>query len=259
MARADRPSIFPVLSSLFCKGVSSVSLFEISLAIFPTSVFFPVSTTTAVPFPLVIYADAKTMFLLSAVCAFSGRRSTVSFSTGTDSPVNADSSALRLAELISLASAATLSPASSTSKSPGTTSSESISFICPFLKTLACGTDSLFNSSMAFSALFSCITPRTALRMTIIIINNESAKSFSPLINETTKDAAADARRIIIITSLSCSKNLLKILFLFTSVSIIFFPHSALIISAFSSVSPFLRSVLSTTDISSVVLLCQFI
>ena len=50
---ADNPSIFPVPSSLFCKGVSFFSSFAIIAAIFPTSVSIPVAVTTALPLPYV--------------------------------------------------------------------------------------------------------------------------------------------------------------------------------------------------------------
>ena len=48
---ADIPSIFPVLSSLFCSGVSFFSPPAIIAAIFPTSVSIPVDVTIARPFP----------------------------------------------------------------------------------------------------------------------------------------------------------------------------------------------------------------
>ena len=51
MPMAVIPSIFPVLSSLFCRGVSLSLLSSIMDAIFPTSVDIPVAVTAAFPLP----------------------------------------------------------------------------------------------------------------------------------------------------------------------------------------------------------------
>ena len=161
-----------------------------------------------------------------------------SLSTGSDSPVSADSSVFSELALTSLASAGTMSPASSTRMSPGTTFCEDISFICPSLSTLAWGTDIFFSSSIALSALFSCITPSRALSTTIIIIISESVKSASPLRYDTPNDAAEAARSIIIITSLSCSKNFFIKLLCLISPPIVFSPFSSSLFSASSSSNP---------------------
>ena len=51
MAKATIPSVFPSLFNFSCNGVSPSSAEFIIFAIFPTSVFIPVSTTIAFPLP----------------------------------------------------------------------------------------------------------------------------------------------------------------------------------------------------------------
>ena len=77
------------------------------------------------------------------------------FSDGTASPVRDDSSDLRDASDIILASQQRISPVSSTRISPGTTSSDKILFSLPSRITFACGADNLLSASIAFSARFS--------------------------------------------------------------------------------------------------------
>ena len=84
------PNLLPSLFSFFCKGVNSSSSCII-LAIFPTSVFIPVLTTTAFPFPSTIVVPEKTIFPLLPT-SFSPEIEATSLSTGVDSPVNKDSS-----------------------------------------------------------------------------------------------------------------------------------------------------------------------
>ena len=75
--------------------------------------------------------------------------------TGTDSPVSAASSILRLAFSIILPSAGTASPASSSTTSPTTSSSLWIVTIFPSRSTFDVAADISCKASMAFSALFS--------------------------------------------------------------------------------------------------------
>ena len=77
------------------------------------------------------------MFMRSPSAASSPTSASARFSTGTDSPVSADSSHLRLADWMRRASAGTKSPASSSSMSPGTTAEASITVSWPSRSTLA--------------------------------------------------------------------------------------------------------------------------
>ena len=173
-------------------------------AILPISVSIPVAVTTAVAVPLVIEHPEKTILVLSPRAAFSSITSAAFFSEGTDSPVNADSSLLRLADVINRASAGTKSPASILIISPGTSSDASITISLPLRITRACGADMFFRASNAFSALDSCITPIIALTITIRTINagsNNSPQFCS--IQITTNETIAAAIKIRIITSLN--------------------------------------------------------
>ena len=66
------------------------------------------------------------------------------------------------------------SPVSNSKISPGTTFLESVCISFPPLMSLAWGAESFFKASMAFSALFSCITPIMAFSTTINKIITES-------------------------------------------------------------------------------------
>ena len=102
-------------------------------------------------------------------------------STGTDSPVSAASSAFILAHSIIRASAGTASPASRTITSPTTRSSLFTTTSFPSLMTFDVAAAIFCNASMAFSALLSCTTPRTALMMTTaIIMMTSDGNSFLP-------------------------------------------------------------------------------
>jgi len=80
------------------------------------------------------------MFFLSPRDTFSSSRIRFAFlSTGTDSPVRADSSTLRLALSIRRISQGINLPASMIITSPGTTSSEGISINSPLRFTIAFG------------------------------------------------------------------------------------------------------------------------
>ena len=134
-----------------------------------------------------------------------------SFSTGTDSPVRADSSHLRLAAWISRPSAGMKSPASSLTMSPGTSWEASITCSAPPRTTRAWGAEMLFSASSAFSALLSCKTPRMAFKTTMTKIRSGSKNSpGSRWTQATIKETAAAASRIRIITSLNCCRNRTK-------------------------------------------------
>ena len=91
-----------------------------------------------------------------------------SLSTGSDSPVRADSSMRRSSSDTIRPSAGTRSPVSSVTRSPGTTSAASMSLTSPSRSTRACGLESLRRASSAASARYSCTTPMITLAMTII-------------------------------------------------------------------------------------------
>ena len=82
------PNVLPSLFNFSCKGVSVSSVLFIILAILPTSVFIPVSTTMPFPLPYVIKEEENNIFVLSPIPIFSSDMASVFFSTGTDSPVN---------------------------------------------------------------------------------------------------------------------------------------------------------------------------
>ena len=97
-----------------------------------------------------------------------------------------------------------MSPASSKTTSPGTRSSESMTCIVWSLSTRDLGVVIFWRAAIAFSALASWKTPKTALRMMTkkMIIASEPSPA-----RRATKAAII---RIIIIKSLNCRINLVK-------------------------------------------------
>ena len=79
----------------------------------------------------------------------------VFFWTGVDSPVRADSSAMRLKASTIRESAGMRSPACSMMISPGTTSFDGITISLPSRMTIAVGAAISFKASIDFSALYS--------------------------------------------------------------------------------------------------------
>ena len=249
-ARATIPRYLPNLDSFFCSGVLVSFSPAKSPAILPICVFIPVPVTTAVAVPLVTEQPEKMQLSLSPNGASSFTSASASLSAGTDSPVSADSSLFRFALTISLASAGTKSPASSLMMSPGTTCVEATMLSCPFLITLACGADIFFSASSAFSALLSCTNPSTAFKMTMSRMSAGSMNSMgSPSTHATTKEMTAARMRMIIITSLNCSKNRRAKLFFFFSSSL-FSPNSARRAAASSEFSPSSASVFKSCSAS---------
>ena len=114
---------FPMTPSCRVRGVSrseaSVSIREIR----PSSVSWPVATTTPLAVPYVTRVPLYAMPRRSPIPAC---RSTASalFSTGTDSPVRAASSTFSVRTPARRRSAGTLSPECSSTTSPGTSSAE---------------------------------------------------------------------------------------------------------------------------------------
>ena len=103
--KATIPKVFPSLSNFFCNGVVSSSAEFIIFAILPTSVFIPVSTTIAFPLPYVTKLDENSIFFLSPIPISLPSIASISFSTGTDSPVKADSCDFKFTDSITLKSA----------------------------------------------------------------------------------------------------------------------------------------------------------
>ena len=115
IARESRPRFC-------CSGVRGGLASAARVAICPSSVRCPVATTIASPRPQATPVPAKTIEDRSAI-AVSSATGADAFGTGTDSPVNADSSSSSRSCEARRASAATRSPSRNTSRSPGTTSS----------------------------------------------------------------------------------------------------------------------------------------
>jgi hypothetical protein len=107
-------------------------------------------------------------------------RTTSSFSTGSDSPVSADSSTCSSASVTRRRSAGTLSPASSTTRSPGTSSSEAMVRGRPSRTTRACVCTIDLSASSADSALDSWRNPTIALTTTTRKITAASTHSRRP-------------------------------------------------------------------------------
>ena len=151
------------------------------------------------------------MLIRSPSGAFSSIEADASFSTGTDSPVRADSSHLRLAAWISRPSAGMKSPASSLTISPGTSWEASITCSTPPRTTRAWGAEMFFSASSAFSALLSCKTPRMAFKTTMTRIRSGSKNSDGSCWTQATiNEIAAAASRMRIMTSLNCCKKRVK-------------------------------------------------
>ena len=155
IARKRMPRILPRRFKFSCRGVASVSILFRRSAIFPISVLDAVETTIPSPRPYVISVPLNTMLSRSPMPGTSSYRAIASLCTGTDSPVNADSFACKLADKTSLKSAGTTSPAISSTRSPGTSSAAGTSRISPPRLTRAKGADIFFRASSAFSARFS--------------------------------------------------------------------------------------------------------
>ena len=132
--------------------------------------------TTPSPVPRVIAVPLKTRFLRSAK-AKSPSNASVVLLTGTDSPVNADSSACSLEASNKRRSAATKSPPSNTTISPGTNSSAAISCTLPSLRTLVLVLLNCCKDSIERTALISVKKPITVLSKIAIIIATPSIHS----------------------------------------------------------------------------------
>ena len=175
MAVTPMPSTRPVCFSRCCRGVWGAFSRESIRAIFPMAVSIPMAATTPAPAPVVMPVPANTMFFRSPRGASSLHRAAASFSTGTDSPVRADSSARSSTAFTSRMSAGTRSPARRMTTSPGT--SWLLSTVClrPSRTTVAWGEDSFFRAAMAWSAFHSCTVPITALHTTMARMMTGSA------------------------------------------------------------------------------------
>ena len=170
----------------------------------PTSVSMPVAVTTQSARPLVMTVDEITILLRSPSTVPSGSTASACLSTGTDSPVMADSSAFRLALSRMRASAGTRSPASSTMMSPGTRKAVSSRTCSPPRTTLARGADIFCSASRAFSALSSWEMEMQAFTPTMTRMMTASTQSSPP---EDARDRAAAASSTRIMGSRIWSRN----------------------------------------------------
>ena len=145
------------------------------------------------------------MFNRSPMAKSSAVNVSACFSTGTDSPVNADSSTFNDALSIKRKSAGTISPASKVTISPGTNSSLLTVLNSPSRKTVASGAAISFKALIASSALDSWNTPKTAFSTTTKRII--TASTTSPV-----KAAIkAATNKTMIMKSLNCAKNFCSI------------------------------------------------
>ncbi len=199
---ATSPKVLPKTAKRFCRGVSTSGDSWMSWAILPISVFMPVAVTAIFPRPYVTIVLLKTILIRSPMPAFGSCIGSVPFSTGTDSPVRADSSVVRFTASISLPSAGTKSPSSIRTMSPGTSSEAGRFCGCPSLSTLACGELSLRRAAKDFSAFLSCHTPKMALVITIKRITTASVTSL------TRYEIRAAANRSRISGSVSCRHSM---------------------------------------------------
>ena len=120
-------------------------------------------------------------------------RAALSFSSASDSPVNADSSVCNSTASVRRRSAGTTLPASSSTRSPGTSSVAAQVIVAPSRTTCASGAAIIRSAATARSARYSCTAPTSALRITITMIAMVS--SISPMKPEIT--AAASSTRIM--------------------------------------------------------------
>ncbi len=160
------------------------------------------------------------MFFRSARGIWSSVITFACFSTETDSPVSAASSALSWALSMRRMSAGTRDPASSITISPGTSSNAATLVTFPSRRTVAALAAIFLRASIAFSALYSWTKPIMALIIMIAMITKVSAGS--PIIPA----IMAAPIRTRIMKSLNWSRSMRKIVFFFFSSSS-FLPNSA--------------------------------
>ena len=182
------------------------------------------------------------MLNLSPKGASSATVASLSLCTGSDSPVRADSSHKRFAELNSLASEGGISPASRMMMSPVTSAQASMTSSLASRITLAGTVVIFFSASSAFSALFSWATPRIAFKVTMSRISSGS-KNPDPSNMARPKEMRAAAMRMRIMVSLNCRKKRWRVLFFFFSPSL-FAPSLSSLRAASCDVRPAFTSVL---------------
>ena len=197
----------PRWSMRFWSGVGSDSTVWIIAAIAPSSVFIPVSATIPAPRPYVMIVPMKAMLRRSPIVTSFASRASVTFSTGSDSPVSAASCTRRFALSTRRRSAGTTLPASRRTTSPGTRSREEISRIWPSRRTRTTGVDIRFSAAIAFSARYSWLNPRIALSTTIVRIAIASFQS------PRRADATAATMRMTTISAVICSQRIAHGLF----------------------------------------------
>ena len=237
-ATTNAESTLPSLSRLRSRGVLPLPSPSSMSAMAPICVCLPVPVTTASALPRTTNVEAKSILNTEprAVCPSPTTPSRLS--TGSDSPVSDDSSALSERASIILQSAGTRSPSSSSITSP-TVSSAAGSFIrLPSRSTTAEGAESFFRFSIALSALYCCTVPTAALSAIMAIIMSVSVKSEkSREIKAMAPETAAAATSSSVITSPNCDKKSVNALARFVF-SMALAPYFASLAAASAAVSP---------------------
>jgi hypothetical protein len=167
MASTASARVRPKRASRFCSGVRTDSAPPSSPAMRPISVSMPVAVTTPRPRPRVTRVPFQSRLRRSARVSSGSDSASGAFSTATDSPVSADSSACSPSPASSRRSAGTPSPASSSTVSPGTSSLPGTVTAAPSRITRAVGTTSRRRAATARSARYSCTVPMIALSSTM--------------------------------------------------------------------------------------------
>ena len=231
--------ILPTLSRRTCKGVFFCLVSVRKRAILPICVCMPVSVTMATALPAVTRQPENTILARSPSGISPSSCASASFSAGTLSPVNEDSSTARLSDLRRRASAGTRSPVFNRMISPGTRCLGSHSPTEPSRSTRQTGEERLPSASRAFSALRSCVTAR----MTFITMTAKTTSGSMRLCSPSHSMIAivrlrtAAMSRMMTDTSLSCAR-ILTISLVFFSFSKAFGPYSSSRDDASCAVSP---------------------
>ena len=208
MASTSRDKILDSWVNFFCRGVAFCPAVFRAWAMRPICVSIPVAITTARPRPYTTLAPINTKLLQAeggSACPSSGKGA-ADFSTGWDSPVRADSSTRRPMLSSTRQSAGIRSPADSSTTSPGTKVRLGTVHSAPPRSTREVAGVISCKAAMAFSALLSCTTPKTAFTVTTVIMISTSAGN-SRCTTHSTADTAAAASSTRIIGSDSCSIN----------------------------------------------------
>ena len=173
MMETARPKRF----SEACSGVSASAPLSIMLWIAPICVARPMPTTTPVPCPATHIVPAKPQQAQSPTLPPPPGCARMDLSTGSDSPVSADSRQRSDAAEMKRTSAPSESPACTCKMSPTTTSAVSTTTSCPSRRTVLRGASSRCSAAAADAALPSVSRPMSTLMMIIRLMSTKSAQS----------------------------------------------------------------------------------